>query len=143
MASSKGDPIRFIKGKYKGKTGWRNKDKESTRERLYVIVDLGNNKLKATWVKKSSAKPAIQPRPTSYSEAVLQQCPDIEEKLEKLCAELAMCKIERDPNGILAIINVKLAEACETQAGKSRALYRSIDYQVGATDDSMLEARSS
>jgi hypothetical protein len=128
--SDKGDPIRFTRGTYQGKTGWCNKDKESKKTRLYVIVDLGRGKMKRTWVKKSSVKPAIRSRPTSYSEAVLQQCPDLEEKLEKLCAELAMCKIEKDPIGIEKIISDKLNEACQMQAGKkSRALYRTINYQ--------------
>lgn len=129
--SDKGDPILFVKGKYKGKTGWYNQEKGSTRTRHYIIVDMGHNVLIRTWVNKASARPAVLVSPpTSYSEAVLQQCPDVEEKLEKLCTELAMCKIDKDPNGILAIINQKLAEACQTQASKTRALYRVINYQA-------------
>jgi hypothetical protein len=101
--SNIGDPIRFVKGKYKGKTGWCNKDKESTRERLYVIVDLGDGVIRRTFVKKTSAKPAVQPNPASYSEAVLQECPDVEEKLDKLCLELALAsKRKRKHNKVLS-----------------------------------------
>ena len=127
--SDKGDPIKFTKGKYVGKTGWKNKEKGSTRERLYVIVDLGNDVLKRTWVKKSSAKSRTQATPTSFAEAVLQQCPDVEEKLDSLCAELAMCNIGRDPNGLVAIMYATLNEACHTQNRKRRALYRSVVYE--------------
>jgi hypothetical protein len=141
--SDKGNPIRFVRGKYKGKTGWCDKDKGSTKERLYVIVDLGTNLVKRTWVKKISARPAIQPSPTSFSEAVLQQCPELEEKLEKLCAELAMCKIEKDPNGIITVIHRKLSEACQAQASKgSRALYRDIIYHKVEADEGMSETKS-
>jgi hypothetical protein len=141
--SDKGNAIRFTRGKYKGQTGWVNKDKKSTKERIYVIVDEGD-KLNRTWVKKTSVKPALQPRPTSYSEAVLQQCPDVEARLEALCAELATCLIERDPNGIVDVFNKKLTEACNTHASKSRALYRSINYsqvqRAPAQPDPMLGA---
>jgi hypothetical protein len=89
---------------------------------------LGDGTLKRTFVKKSSAKAATQSSPASYSQAVLQQCPDVEEKLEKLCAELAMCQIEKDPDGILNIIATKLAKAVETQAGSSRPLYQAVNY---------------
>jgi hypothetical protein len=57
--SDRGDLIRFTRGTYEGKTGWCKKDKESTKTRLYIIVDLGHNKMKRTWVKESSVKPEI------------------------------------------------------------------------------------
>ena len=129
MSSDKGDPIRFVRGTYKGKTGWLDSAKGETAEQVYVIVDSKNSRLKRTRVHKDSVKPALDDTvpPSSYAEAVLQQCPDVEEKLDSLCCELAKCKIEKDAPGIFAILNEKLTAATAKQASKkSKARYRDI-----------------
>lgn len=136
--SDRGAPIRFIKGEYKYQTGWINKDKPATKCRLYVIVhdEHSEDGLRRTFVKKNSVRPAIISTATTYSQAVIEQCPDVEVQIDQLCAELAMCKIEKDPEGIVAIIIAKMNEAVQTQAGNRRALYRAIEY----AEDEMFEA---
>jgi predicted xylose isomerase-like sugar epimerase len=92
MPSTKGDPIRFKGGKYKGQTGWRNDDKQDTRHRTYVIVTLLDGTVKETWVKRRNVA-APRGHPTNYFEAVLQQHPDIEGLVEQLCFEIARCYV--------------------------------------------------
>ena len=94
----------------------------------YVIVDLGNNNLKSTRVRKDSVGKPFQP-PTCYAEAVIQQNPDIEGKMNKLCAELAKCNIVKDGAGIFEILERKLAEATARQSGMgSLATWRHVQY---------------
>jgi hypothetical protein len=54
---------------------------------FYVIVDLGDGATKKTRVQKESVRKR-QGSPLNYAEAILQQCPDIEVKMDKLCQEL-------------------------------------------------------
>jgi hypothetical protein len=127
--SDKGDTIRFVRGTFKGKTGWLNSEKGETSEQVYVIVDLGNRRLKRTRVNKSSVKPLDSAtRPSTYAEAVMQQCPDVEEKLDQLCGLLAKCKIEKDPHGLFNVLTAKLDEATRKQKAKPSSLYRDINF---------------
>ena len=98
--SGKGYPIRFlVRGKYKRKT----------KEQVYVIFNLKNRKLERTRVvhKDRLKSPWDETATSLYADAVLQQCLDIEEKLDSLCCELAKCKIQKDAAGIFAIVNPK------------------------------------
>jgi hypothetical protein len=125
--SDKGEPIRFVRGLYKGKTGWLNKEKGSTECQFYVIVSMANNKIKRTRVNKESvAAPRDEMAPSSYAEALLQQHPDLEEKMDILCRELAKCKIQKDAAGIYKILNRKIEEAIKRQSKKSKAVYREV-----------------
>jgi hypothetical protein len=78
MPAQKGDPIRFVKGKYLGNVGWINTGKKKTKSGTYcyVIVRLENEE-KETRVKRSSYRERQVP-PKTYEEAILQQHPDIE-----------------------------------------------------------------
>jgi hypothetical protein len=42
MKMREGDPIRFIKSKYFGKTGWKNIDKVPIMQMVYVIMNMGH-----------------------------------------------------------------------------------------------------
>jgi hypothetical protein len=87
-----------------GKTGWIDNEKTETAKMIYVIVDLGSGGTKRTQVNKDSVGKALR-TPSSYSQVVLQQCPNIEQKLNKLCLELAKCSIAIYAQGILDIIH--------------------------------------
>jgi hypothetical protein len=93
---------------------------------------LGNRKEKRTKVNKTSVKAPLEASvpPSRYAEAVFEQCPDIEDKLDSLCQDLASCHIEKDGPGIFAIIQGRLQEAIDSQESmKAKALYREIVFK--------------
>jgi hypothetical protein len=125
---TKGRAIRFQDGKYFGKTGWMDADKRPTPKMYYVIVDLGDGTLKSTKVMKTSVGNRHEP-PTSYAMAAIQQHPDIEKQITKLCRDLAECSIGRDAQGLFRILEKNLSEATETQDQMgSGARYRRVDF---------------
>jgi hypothetical protein len=88
----KGNSVRFCGGKYIGKTGWLNDEKGVTQQKVYVIVDMGDEKTKETIVNRESiAAPYTQPG--TFEEAALQQHPDIESMMDKLVRQLAKCNV--------------------------------------------------
>jgi hypothetical protein len=80
----RGREIGFVSRKYMGKAGWNNDEHKETAKMQYIIVDLGNGRAKRPQVNKESVGKPLG-TPSSYAEAVLQQCPDIKAKLDKLC----------------------------------------------------------
>jgi hypothetical protein len=54
--------------------------------------------------------PDLEPMasPACYAEAVIQQCPDLECSLTKVCRDFAKCNIKDDPTGFMAIIHQKM-----------------------------------
>jgi hypothetical protein len=129
MTAVKGNPVRFIAGKYGGKTGWVNNSENADEEIVPVIVNLGRKGEKATYVYRSSVRPdSSEAAPNSYAEAVLQQCPDIERSLVEVARKLAKCDIKRDVAGFHKVIETKLNEAIVLQESKgSKAMYRKIN----------------
>jgi hypothetical protein len=126
--TQQGLQIGFVSEKYLGKTGWIDNEKIDTAKMQYVIVDLGSGRTKRTRVNKESVGKPLG-TPSSYLEAVLQQCPDIEQKLNKLCLELAKCSIAIDAQGILDIIHKKLHKATtRQQLMGSKATWRQVNF---------------
>jgi ribosomal protein L24 len=113
MTAIKGDAVRFIAGKYGGKSGWVNLAETADDEILPVIVNLGRKGEKVTFVYQSSARliTITNVAPTSYAEAVIKHCPDIEKALVELSRKLAKCDIKRDSSGFHAVIIAKVDEA--------------------------------
>jgi hypothetical protein len=125
----KGKKVRFIGGKYGGKKGWVNDDRNLGTGTIPVIVDLGKKGEKETYVYEYSVALEATANPTCYAEAVIQQCPDLECALTKLCRDFAKCNMRDDPNGFMTIVQKKMSEATIWQADKgSKALYRRIEY---------------
>lgn len=107
-----GDEIRFKAGKYKGKTGWRNTKRTDTAGRIYVIVDLGS-RFKETYVRPTSiAKP--QGRSQNWAEALVDQHPDIDGMIDKLCKEIGRCtvgdRLETDPEPLYLLVHTRMLE---------------------------------
>ena len=130
MSAVKGTPVRFIAGKYGGKTGWVNISENTDKEIVPVIVNLGRKGEKATYVYTSSVRQdSSEAAPNSYAEAVLQQCPDIERSLVEVARKLARCDVNHDVVGFRKIIEMKLNEAIVHQESKgSKAMYRKINF---------------
>ena len=129
MVAIKGQPIRFIAGKYGGKNGWVNTEEPADESITPVIVNLGRKGEKTTYVYTSSIKPINDAPPNSYAEAVLEQCPDIEKNLVAVSRQLAKCDLTRDPDGFRGVVNQKLNEAHHWQEAKgAKAMYRKIKY---------------
>ena len=130
MTAIKGDPLRFIAGKYAGKSGWVNLAETADDEILPVIVNCGRKGEKVTFVYQSSARLITNVVPASYAEAVIKHCPDIEKALVELSRKLAKCDIKRDSSGFHTVILAKLNEAIIWQESKgSKAMYRKIDFE--------------
>jgi uncharacterized Fe-S cluster protein YjdI len=132
----KGREIRFIGGKYAGKKGWINTDKEPGENTVPVIVELGKKGEKETYVFELSVGIAPSEAPSSYAEAVIQQCPDLAVSLTKLARDFAKCSIHVDPDGFFRLVQRKVLEATEQhQAKGSKALYRNIRYTAPTTSN--------
>lgn len=134
-ASEKGEEIRFIAGKYAGKTGWINTADQADDEVTPVIVDLKRKGEKPTFVYTSSIKKKSEDlQPTGYAEKVILQCPDIEKDLVTVTRKMAKCDVEKDQDGFEIIMGRYLGEAVDHQKSKgSKAMWRKID--EGTNDD--------
>ena len=129
IEEDRGDPIRFIAGKYAGKHGWMDRSKEAGY--LFpVIVDRGSKGLKRTSVQpRSIARESDYATPQSYAEAVISKCPDLEAKMVSLCRAFVKARIQRDIPGLARVFELKLKEAIEWQTARgSRASYRDIPF---------------
>jgi hypothetical protein len=116
----KGNEIRFVRGKYIGLLGWINADEVNTRTTVPVIVSLptnddGSTMEKVTKVKKESVAPRQPPPPLSYTEAVLQQHPNIDKVMDQLMRQLAKCNISSENRALQNILIDRLAEANRRQ----------------------------
>ena len=98
-----GHRVRFMGGTYKDQKGWLNTAKEPTKNKYYVIVepDLpARNYEKATCVLKTSVKIlSAETLPRSWEETLLDQHPDIDRLMDKLAANLALCRIDPNSSG--------------------------------------------
>ena len=129
MVATKGEAIRFIAGKYAGKSGWINTEEPADELITPVIVDPGQKGFKVTFVHTSSINRVAGTAPTGYAEAVIQQCPDIEKNLVAVTCQLAKCDLSRDPQGFQALMIRSLDEARDWQENRgSKAMYRKIKY---------------
>ena len=123
----KGDPIYVSAGSYKGKHGWRNEAKSDTAKMAYVIIDMGNGLELATRIKKTSLGPMPQ-APRNYTEAAVQQIPDIDYHLKRAAYHLAKCQIH-DLQDLAQIFGAMLLEArSELDALGPKAEYYGIRY---------------
>ena len=96
LDSDKADPIRFVGGVYVGKTGWLHNSKRFRgQNKYYVLVDLGHNCVKKSYVDISSIAPP-HTDPTSFAEALLQQHPQVEKAVNDLCKMLAHFEIDSE-----------------------------------------------
>jgi hypothetical protein len=114
----KGEEVRFIKGKYVGKNGWLNSGKKPTPCYYYVIVLLEAGKEVSTRVLKTSVSIiANEETPTNFEGALLQQHPDLETAMDKLCDELAKCGLSAASVEMPNIFMKKLSKAINAQNG--------------------------
>ena len=125
----KGTPIWFIAGKYAGKKGWHAADGVHSESTVAVIVQTKKGG-KQTYVFRNSIRDeGDYANPTSYAEAVIEQCPDIEKALVQLCRAMVKCDMQRDPDGFKRVIAQKMDEAVQWQESKgSKAMYCRINY---------------
>jgi hypothetical protein len=126
----KGQAIRFIAGKYAGKKGWIDLSGTEGDETTPVIVNLRKKGEKSTYVNDSSYEAEPTASPSSYAEAVIQECPDLQKLLVSTCRGFAKADIGRDPAGFFKLVDKMTKEAIDWQKSKgSKALYRKINYK--------------
>jgi hypothetical protein len=132
IEADKADHIRFIAGKYSGKTGWL---RHSRRRRgtlyFYVLVDNGDGTVLKTYAEIDNIGPAELEEPTSYATALLQQHIDIEATMNTLARQLATCSIQdgNTQGEISLIFTKKLHDAIIKQEKKGpKARYRIVDF---------------
>ncbi len=128
----KADTIRFLGGRYAGKTRWlRHSKRKRGQFYYYVFVDLGDSTVLKTYVEIDNVGPAEMPEPTSYAEALLQQHIDIEATMNTLARQLATCSIQdgNTQGEISLIFTKKLHDAIIKQEKKGpKARYRIVDF---------------
>lgn len=131
---TKGEEIRFIGGKYAGKQGWLDIDKEADDRVTPVILNLGKKKGKrdtfvynGSWVLMSE----VMKDPHSYARAVIQQCPEVHAEMVKFFRKLAKFDIDRDRAGFIALLDEALDDAVKHQISKgTKAEWRGIEYNA-------------
>jgi hypothetical protein len=112
---TKGNEIRFIRGTYKGCTGWldtANKSKKKSKT-IWVVVndeedDEYNEEIHTkVWRTSIREKPKA---PTTWAEAAVQQHPEIEDALLEVARLFATCEIA-DENSVIALIGTEIQRA--------------------------------
>jgi hypothetical protein len=130
--ADKADAIRFIGGFYSGKTGWlRHSRRKRGNCHHYVLVDLGDNTLKKTYVEITSIAPP-HAAPTSFVGALLQQHSAVEKTMNDLCKKLARFEIQ-NPERKAELIQqfaTKLDQAIDRQnaMGVNRATWKQVNF---------------
>ena len=112
----KGDEIRFIRGTYKGCTGWMdtaNKLKSKSKM-VWVVVDDEDEEVHSR-VWRTSIRESFQ-APATWAEAVVQQHPDIESAVIEVARLFASCSIE-DEMSVLKLVGEEIRRAM-TENGK-------------------------
>jgi hypothetical protein len=95
VEGDKADAIRFLGGRYAGKTGWlRHSRRKRGQLYNYVFVDLGDSTVLKTYVQIDNFELGEMPMPTLYAKALLQQHNGIEVAMNKLVNQLATCSIQ-------------------------------------------------
>ena len=128
----KGKAIRISGGKYLGCTGWINARRDQTKCRRYVILELQNNIGSTfehkTFVDKAHVGPPHR-KPANYTEAAIQQHPQVEAALDKACREIIKCNID-DYNDVLELLAKKLVEQALIQQSKGyKARYYDVKFK--------------
>ena len=109
-----GAPVRFLGGKFDGKTGWLNTNEEETMcyAPVFVYIAATDEVLIDARAYKKNIKEGFALKPTSRTEAAIQQYPRIEKLMDKLLTELVKCKIGvNESDGLWATLVEKHAEA--------------------------------
>jgi hypothetical protein len=135
--AEKGEAISFISGTYQGAIGWINSSKKSKdKSKVHVIVakeqENGNFTEKLACVSTSSIS-SMPREPGCFIEAVMEQQPDVEVTLTKLCKLLVTCGVEltikEDFKDFSRVLLEKMAreEAIKRQKG-NRAQFRMVSW---------------
>jgi hypothetical protein len=127
----KGDAVRFVKGKYKGLTGWIDKDwKTEAPDSDYVgvVVVKKSGTEKATYVKRSSVRP-VHKNPRCFEEAAIQQHKELEQALICFAELWVECGINNNDMA-LKFLNDEINAARDRQTKRgSKACYRWTNYK--------------
>jgi hypothetical protein len=132
IQADKADAIRFIGGRYVGKTGWLRRSRHKRGSTCYyVLVDLGDDTVVKTYVQIDNISSAEVEEPASYATALLQQHVDIELTMKTLARQLASCSIDEPiAADLCTIFALQLNLAINKQANKgSKARYRNVDFE--------------
>jgi hypothetical protein len=136
VEGDKGQRVRFIGGTHVKKKGWLRLSKERRGEnQIYVLVDLGNDRVKKTYVSLINVA-EILPPPTTWTEALLDQHTDVDAALEDLCRKLAKFDLYPERREQLnAKIAERLAGAISRQLNLgSGATWKRVVYLQGMND---------
>jgi hypothetical protein len=134
----KGEPVRFVKGKYEGLTGWIDKGKKSKKKGFYqnviVALDADENgmdesKLKATYVKISSLRKPFPSEPRTFEEAAVMQHQDLEKAMIDLADMFAKLGGSVNHNEVMRLFAAELNTAQELQCKLgSKARFRYVNF---------------
>jgi hypothetical protein len=108
----KGGKIRFIRGSYKGCTGWldtENKSKRKSKMIWVVVNDADYNEEVHTKVWQTSIRESFKV-PATWAEAAVQQHPEIEGAVIEVARLFALCLIA-DEKSVIQLIGNKIRRA--------------------------------
>ena len=133
----KGEPIRFVRGTYKGETGWMDRANKKSRRskkntKIWVIVDeINDDETEGihTQVEQTSVRNA-HTQATTWAEAAVQQHPDLESKIIEMTRHFAACDIEGHQDGVLALVGRELEDANQEMRASKKAKWFRVDWAV-------------
>lgn len=111
----KGAPIKFTGGNFKGRYGWIDTSRPRKPKMQPVIVNMveeGYENITRCMIVNYILMSDVNDVPTTYVEAMLQQHPDIDDMLFKLCREMAMCSVdEHTADQVYDVLNERIKQA--------------------------------
>ena len=104
-----GEPLRVIRGKYAGCSGFVNLSRSNTKKFIQVWIQDDDGRLTACRVKRTSVRSPFRPAQT-FEDAIIQQHPDIELALVQLAEMFASCDIQ-NTRRTLELLDFELSSA--------------------------------
>ena len=131
---NKGSKVRVLYGKYYGLKAWKNKDKDDTADRAYIIALLSDGSLYKTGVPKHMVESgSVDDKPPNLVKRAFNFFPELERDAAHMGNKLAKCKI--DPNDVELQRHLKnrFKRAADRHKGKGRkAEYYDLSYDKQA-----------
>jgi hypothetical protein len=130
-APIKGEEIRFIRGTYKGLTGWSdtaNKSKKKSKMIWVVVKDEDYDEEIHTKVWRTSIR-EMQKVPTTWAQAAVQQHQEIEDAVIEVARLFASCSIA-DETSVIELIGKEIRRAQTENRKQTKQTVRVVQFDV-------------
>lgn len=119
-----------MRGKYAGRKGYLDSANPRRGDKIWVFVVKEDDTMKHTYVDFTSIRP-LQPAPTTWAQAALQQVPNLESKLIELAYEFAKCDMDGHQEDVVNSIISELQIASSNQEERSKATWYRVSFGAG------------